>query len=284
MPLVPIIADALQCFWVDRSGTVESRNALVQSFEDRMKAIEVDCQNYAPICIFAEATTTNGTQMISFKRGAFQAMRTIQPCFFSITSGQISPCYDTLDFLPLAVMLLTSLYFRWAKITIMPEFTPTPFMLEKHADKGKQPWEIYAWCVRDAMSKHSGYTKCDYKLSLKDKFAYCDLMSAKIDKATINGIEYEYINDKPVQKDHSSSMGVIRRMISANYDIGGDINDLNWQDSFHSDESEDEGLTNQFKRQFTQNIPERKTETARPLKEETNVEIPEIKLEKDVIE
>ena len=76
-------------------------------------------------------------------------------------------------------------------------------------------------------------------------------------------------------------MGVIRRMISANYDIGGDINDLNWQDSFHSDESEDEGLTNQFKRQFTQNIPERKTETARPLKTESNGEIPEAK---DVIE
>ena len=35
----------------------------------------------------------------------------------------------------------------------MPEFTPNTIMLERHADKGNEPWEIYAWCVRDAMSK-----------------------------------------------------------------------------------------------------------------------------------
>ena len=48
-----------------------------------------------------------------------------------------------------------------ANITIMPEFTPTPWMLEHHADKGEQPWQIYAWCVRDAMSKYSGIAKLD---------------------------------------------------------------------------------------------------------------------------
>jgi hypothetical protein len=46
--------------------------------------------------------------------------------------------------------------FRWAKIIIMPEFTPNTVMLEKHDDKGEEPWEIYAWCVRDVISKYSG--------------------------------------------------------------------------------------------------------------------------------
>jgi len=41
----------------------------------------------------------------------------------------------------------------------MPEFTPNTEMLAKHADKGTQSWEIYAWCVRDAISKQSGIPK-----------------------------------------------------------------------------------------------------------------------------
>ena len=38
-------------------------------------------------------------------------------------------------------------------LTILPEFTPTLKMLELHADKGKEDWEIYAECVRDLMLK-----------------------------------------------------------------------------------------------------------------------------------
>ena len=38
-------------------------------------------------------------------------------------------------------------------LTICPEFTPTMKMLELHADKGEEDWEIYAECVRDLMLK-----------------------------------------------------------------------------------------------------------------------------------
>lgn len=54
-------------------------------------------------------------------------------------------------------------------MSIMPDFTPNPWMLEKYADKGKEPWEIYAWCVRDAMSKQSGIRILDEKLDASDK-------------------------------------------------------------------------------------------------------------------
>ena len=76
------------------------------------------------------------------------------------------PTWDTLDLGPLIVLLFSSLYFRWALVTIMPDFTPNTWMLENHADKGKDPWQIYAWCVRDAMSKHSGLKTLDEKLRL----------------------------------------------------------------------------------------------------------------------
>ena len=79
----------------------------------------------------------------------------------------------------------------------MPDFTPNAWMLENHADKGKEPWEIYAWCLRDAMSKHSGLKTLKSKLGLKDKLAYWDLMSSIKDEITINGHVFKYKGSKP---------------------------------------------------------------------------------------
>jgi len=47
------------------------------------------------------------------------------------------------------------------KVYVMPEFTPTLKMLELHADKGAEEWEIYAECIREAMSKASGKPMLD---------------------------------------------------------------------------------------------------------------------------
>ena len=80
----------------------------------------------------------------------------------------------------------------------MPDFTPNPWMLEKHADKGDEPWMIYAWCVRDAMSKYSGIKTLDEKLSLKDKLAFEALMAGTSDKVEVNGQIWQYENDRPI--------------------------------------------------------------------------------------
>ena len=104
-------------------------------------------------------------------------MRTVTPTYFSISSGQVSPTYDTIDLFPLLILLLSSIMPRVGTVTELPEMVPTPQMLEMHADKGDEPWEIYAWCVRDAISKYSGLPKLDEKLSLKDKLAYESLMN-----------------------------------------------------------------------------------------------------------
>jgi hypothetical protein len=137
--------------------------------------------------------------LLPFKRGAFEGMRTVTPSFFSITSGQISPTYDIISMIPLMVLLKSSLYFRCGKLTRMPEFTPTPYMLEKYADKGDEPWMIYAWCLRDAISKYSGMACLNEKLSLKDKKAFEALMCGYVDTCEINGQLFKYDGDEPVQ-------------------------------------------------------------------------------------
>ena len=88
-------------------------------------------------------------------------MRTVIPSFIVVQSGMVWPFYDTIDFFPMLYLILCDLSFTVSTLYIMPEFTPNAVMLEKHADKGKEPWEIFAWCVRDAICKKSGLTKLD---------------------------------------------------------------------------------------------------------------------------
>ena len=97
------------------------------------------------------------------------------------------------------LLLITSLHPRCAKIIILPEFTPNTVMLEKHADKGDEPWQIYAWCIRDIISKYKGVEKLDEKLSLKDKKAFQYLMNGNADRVEINGQFFEYAGEMPVQ-------------------------------------------------------------------------------------
>ena len=80
-------------------------------------------------------------------------MRTVTPSYFSIIGGQVRPTFDTINLMPLIYLLFSLLNPRLGRIKIMPDFTPNAYMLEKHSDKGKEPWEIYAWCVRDAIAK-----------------------------------------------------------------------------------------------------------------------------------
>ena len=101
----------------------------------------------------------------------------------------------------------------------MPDFTPNPWMLERHSDRGNAPWEIYAWCLRDAMSKHSGIKTLDEKLALKDKLAFESLMNAKSDKVEINGQIWQYIGDKPIQEVVIAKKSFIQRRSTITYDL-----------------------------------------------------------------
>ena len=117
--------------------------------------------------VFAEGTTNNGAHIMPFKQGAFAGMRTLTPVFQSNDSYGIkmTPHFDSsMAFFPLLIMMFSTLTLRQQKIQIMPPFTPTPWMLEKHADKGEEPWQIYAWCLRDAMCKFGGVPTFEHRV------------------------------------------------------------------------------------------------------------------------
>lgn len=60
------------------------------------------------------------------------------------------------------IMLLN---FCWpgfvCEVVCLPDVVPTEYLFEKHADKGKERWEIYAWAVREIMIEAGGYKRCD---------------------------------------------------------------------------------------------------------------------------
>ena len=103
---------------------------------------------YAPFMIFPEGTTSNGTCLLKFRKGAFYHEKKVTPMFMKFAYSTISPAYDVLDFLPLAILNLSFCCYN-CELTILPDFEPNEYLFETHCNKGKDRWEIYAWAVRE---------------------------------------------------------------------------------------------------------------------------------------
>ena len=88
-------------------------------------------------------------------------MRTVRPCYVTITKRFFSSCYVVLGFWEFTILLMSSLCTYTCTINILPEFTPNDLMLKRHAEKGQEDWEIFAECVREAMCKKSKLKKSD---------------------------------------------------------------------------------------------------------------------------
>lgn len=122
---------------------------------------------YPPICIFAEGGSHNGSHLLQFKRGAFTALLPITPYVMKYQWDMFCPTFDVLTFIPFAVLHLCSFGHR-ATLHKFPVFVPNDYLFKTHEDKvlkslqadAKGPkfpavekWEIYAWALRDIMSK-----------------------------------------------------------------------------------------------------------------------------------
>lgn len=131
----------------------------IDTIVERQKAIENG--QFNSLGIFAEGTTSNGKYIMPFKKGAFYSLLPVQPIVLQYRGFPGTPdmgCQNQFDF---------SLFFPFANLFLqqflyeLPPFIPNDYLFETHKDKGTEKWEIYAWAVRDAMSKASGIPKCD---------------------------------------------------------------------------------------------------------------------------
>jgi len=64
---------------------------------------------------------------------------------------------------------------------VLPPFIPNEYMFEKFKDKGSERSHVYAWCVREAMSRASEIPTDD-KLDMNKKFEYMNKVGLMTDK------------------------------------------------------------------------------------------------------
>lgn len=127
-------------------------------------------------------------------------MKPVIPSYITYETGHIKPFLDSAELIPLSCLLCASLELIKVTLNIMPEFRPNQTMLDKHSDdqkNGQKDWEIFANCVRDAISEQSGLPKWDKNCSLRENKAYEEVMQGKTDE--INGVTIEFI-DGPATK------------------------------------------------------------------------------------
>lgn len=90
----------------DTKDSKEVRKEVLDKIESR--AIEAEKGLRQPVFIFPEGCTTNGTCVINFKRGAFYALRSVQPAVakiwsigpFKPVSGDVAPILSWILMVP----------------------------------------------------------------------------------------------------------------------------------------------------------------------------------------
>ena len=77
-PLFGTLAKVVDSIFISRGGTDEDRDQIIKQLCDRQELIETTGE-YQTLLIFPEGTTTNGTAIMQFKKGALVSERTLKP-------------------------------------------------------------------------------------------------------------------------------------------------------------------------------------------------------------
>ena len=132
-------------------------------------------------------------------------MRTVQPVFCKLSNSDVNLTFEVMDLKVLVVLLYSEFAFRKATLHIMPPFEPNDTMLDMHADKGKEDWEIYAWCVRNAMAKAGNYEEKENNTVLNERLDYYEFISRRLDVLEVQGktfyadrLAYQVLDDDHV--------------------------------------------------------------------------------------
>ena len=150
--------------------------------------------------IYPESTQSNGKYLLPFKRGAFAGLKAVKPVVLTYESNEWgSLAWDCMGWLDHALLTYSMPQIAQAKMIELPPFLPNDYLLETHKDKGASKWEIYAWAVRDVMSKASG--KPTIEEDARDKAEFKQFMCGKIDVLEKNGVKIVAPDSKKLHKE-----------------------------------------------------------------------------------
>ena len=178
---------------------------MVKQIQERQRLIEDEGEDWNPICIFPEGTTTNGRGILPFKRGAFEGMRTVVPVVIKLPERYMMAAYSGLEFWPQLIQYMSSFCFYNLEIQVLPEFTPNEWMLNNHKDKGDKDWMIFAECVRLAMARQGGLYVSHRPI--REMLAWEKFMKGHSNTITLDGKTFVY-PDKDEEPTYESTIEV----------------------------------------------------------------------------
>lgn len=142
----------------------------MQEIVDRQRAIEDG--KFGRLVIFAEGMSGNNSALIPFKRGAFESLLPVMPMILRYQGSLVKPVTGYLHIMEGAMFLICCNWWNACQRYELPIFIPNDYLFETHKDKGKNKAEVFAWALRDAMSKASGLPcSDDTSMALKTEMA-----------------------------------------------------------------------------------------------------------------
>ena len=153
-PFIGKMAIYSKTIFCDRQNP-QSRALVAREIEERQRGI-LNGSIKTQLCIYPEGTSTNGTHLIKFKRGAFMSCLPIKPIVEIIDQNE--DCTLASGILPWQYhLILTSCYlYHNVKFLELPVLEFTEYMYEKYQCFGKTKWMVFMNVTQRIMSEISG--------------------------------------------------------------------------------------------------------------------------------
>ena len=153
----------MDCTFVQRETRVAGEAGAGELVKQRLLARAADPSSVAPLLLFPEGTTTNGSALLPFKTGAFLTGAPVQPVLLRYRWRRFSPAWETIT-APRHFFLTFSQFAQSLEVLYLPVYEPSA---AERADPA-----VYAAGVRAAMLRAADGELADSTLTLTDKRAY----------------------------------------------------------------------------------------------------------------
>ena len=110
-------------------------------------------------------------------------MRSLRPVTLKYSFGMVHPAIEVIDEPLLVFLMCCAVQVVEVTVTELPEFQPNDFLFSKHADRGEEQWEVFAWAVRDVMAKVGQLGVSD--INFKQKMAIYEFYTGRRDEVTL---------------------------------------------------------------------------------------------------
>lgn len=97
MPLFRDFITATDGMFVPRAGNAKEKDDFIKQMGKRQRDIEEGRSSLTPLLVFPEGTTSNGTNILRFRRGAFESECTVRPMTIDYGRPVVHPANDCIN-------------------------------------------------------------------------------------------------------------------------------------------------------------------------------------------